>query len=121
MPARPLLALTTSSAAVRTAFLTVKDAADHLGLSPHTLYVWRHRRQGPPSFRMGPCGRVMYRPTPPSTRSSSGLRSVPPALPLPDTVSSVEGRRRRPHHKGVPPGQLHRRPMAEEAPEPEDR
>ncbi|MFJ3720072.1 helix-turn-helix transcriptional regulator [Streptomyces sp. NPDC090057] len=41
--------------------LTVKDAAEYLGLSPHTLYVWRHRRQGPPSFRMGPRGRVMYR------------------------------------------------------------
>ncbi|MFJ6444530.1 helix-turn-helix transcriptional regulator [Streptomyces sp. NPDC091649] len=52
---------TASSTAVRTAFLTVKDAADYLGLSPHTLYVWRHRRQGPPSFRMGPRGRVMYR------------------------------------------------------------
>ena len=50
-----------SQGAVRTAFLTVKDAADYLGLSPHTLYVWRHRRQGPPSFRMGPRGRVMYR------------------------------------------------------------
>ncbi|MFH8983490.1 helix-turn-helix transcriptional regulator [Streptomyces varsoviensis] len=43
------------------AFLTVKDAAAYLGLSPHTLYVWRHRRQGPPSFRMGPRGRVVYR------------------------------------------------------------
>ncbi|MFE3858717.1 helix-turn-helix transcriptional regulator [Streptomyces griseorubiginosus] len=61
MPARPLLAPTASSTAVCTAFLTVKDAADYLGLSPHTLYVWRHRRQGPPSFRMGPRGRVMYR------------------------------------------------------------
>ncbi|MGW1162385.1 helix-turn-helix transcriptional regulator [Streptomyces sp. NPDC002519] len=48
-------------AAARTAFLTVRDAAEYLGLSPHTLYVWRHRRQGPPSFRMGPRGRVMYR------------------------------------------------------------
>ncbi|MCX4596724.1 helix-turn-helix domain-containing protein [Streptomyces sp. NBC_01549] len=48
-------------AATRTAFLTVRDAAEYLGLSPHTLYVWRHRRQGPPSFRMGPRGRVMYR------------------------------------------------------------
>ncbi|MFE9684488.1 helix-turn-helix transcriptional regulator [Streptomyces sp. NPDC006285] len=54
-------ALPASSAAVRRAFLTVKDAADYLGLSPSTLYVWRHRRQGPPSFRMGPRGRVMYR------------------------------------------------------------
>jgi predicted DNA-binding transcriptional regulator AlpA len=50
-----------SSGALSAAFLTVKDAADYLGLSPHTLYVWRHRRQGPPSFRMGPRGRVMYR------------------------------------------------------------
>ncbi|WP_277440561.1 helix-turn-helix domain-containing protein [Streptomyces sp. SPB162] len=48
-------------ASADTAFLTVKAAADYLGLSPHTLYVWRHRRQGPPSFRMGPRGRVMYR------------------------------------------------------------
>jgi predicted DNA-binding transcriptional regulator AlpA len=61
MPARPLPAPTASPTAVRAAFLTVKDAADYLGLSPHTLYVWRHRRQGPPSFRMGPRGRVMYR------------------------------------------------------------
>ncbi|HBF84411.1 MAG TPA: DNA-binding protein [Streptomyces sp.] len=61
MPARPLPSPTAPSTAVRTAFLTVKDAADYLGLSPHTLYVWRHRRQGPPSFRMGPRGRVMYR------------------------------------------------------------
>ncbi|WP_240796168.1 helix-turn-helix domain-containing protein [Streptomyces sp. RFCAC02] len=41
--------------------MNVKGAAEYLGLSPHTLYVWRHRRQGPPSFRMGPRGRVMYR------------------------------------------------------------
>ncbi|MCI3223511.1 helix-turn-helix domain-containing protein [Streptomyces sp. NP-1717] len=47
--------------AVRAAFLNVKGAAEYLGLSPHTLYVWRHRRQGPPSFRMDPRGRVMYR------------------------------------------------------------
>lgn len=64
MPAQTLLvpsATPPSPGAVRTAFLTVKDAAEYLGLSPHTLYVWRHRRQGPPSFRMGPRGRVMYR------------------------------------------------------------
>lgn len=42
-----------------TAFLNLTKAAEHLGISPNTLYVWRHRRQGPPSFRMG--GRVMYR------------------------------------------------------------
>ncbi|WP_328928488.1 helix-turn-helix domain-containing protein [Streptomyces sp. NBC_00190] len=42
-------------------FLKVREAAEYLGLSPCTLYVWRHRRQGPPSFRMGRSGRVMYR------------------------------------------------------------
>ncbi|WP_405703331.1 helix-turn-helix transcriptional regulator [Streptomyces sp. NBC_01383] len=31
----------------------------NLSISPNTLYVWRHRRQGPPSFQMG--RRVMYR------------------------------------------------------------
>ena len=64
MPADPLPALSTApvaTGAARTPFLNVKDAAEYLGLSPHTLYVWRHRRQGPPSFRMGPRGRVMYR------------------------------------------------------------
>ncbi|MEV1076926.1 helix-turn-helix domain-containing protein [Streptomyces sp. NPDC050211] len=49
------------TATVGRAFLNVRDAAEYLGLSPHTLYVWRHRRQGPPSFRMGRRGRVMYR------------------------------------------------------------
>ncbi|MFI1865946.1 helix-turn-helix transcriptional regulator [Streptomyces jumonjinensis] len=44
-----------------TAFLSLPQAATYLGLSPNTLYVWRHRRQGPPSFRMG--RRVMYRIT----------------------------------------------------------
>lgn len=43
------------------AFLSLPHAATYLGLSPNTLYVWRHRRQGPPSFRMG--RRVMYRIT----------------------------------------------------------
>ncbi len=47
--------------AVEAAFLNVQDAATYLGISVNTLYVWRHRRQGPPSFRMGPGGRVMYR------------------------------------------------------------
>lgn len=44
----------------RAAFLAVKDAGLYLGLSPHTLFVWRRRRLGPPSFRMGTRGRVMY-------------------------------------------------------------
>ncbi|WP_371679778.1 helix-turn-helix transcriptional regulator [Streptomyces sp. NBC_01276] len=41
-------------------FLTVAQAAAYLGISPNTLYVWRHRREGPPSFTMG-SRRVMYR------------------------------------------------------------
>ncbi|WP_406120353.1 helix-turn-helix transcriptional regulator [Streptomyces sp. NBC_00989] len=68
LPARPSSAPKPSSIqvpdatpATRQAFLSVKGAAEYLGLSPHTLYVWRHRRNGPPSFRMGPRGRVMYR------------------------------------------------------------
>ncbi|WP_078912285.1 helix-turn-helix transcriptional regulator [Streptomyces sp. NRRL S-646] len=64
MPIQPSLAPSAAlvpEGGARAAFLIVKDAAQYLGLSPHTLYVWRHRRQGPPSFRMGPRGRVMYR------------------------------------------------------------
>ncbi|TKA06430.1 helix-turn-helix domain-containing protein [Actinacidiphila oryziradicis] len=93
MPAQTLLAPSATPASpgvARTAFLTVKDAAEYLGLSPHTLYVWRHRRQGPPSFRMGPRGRVMYRlkaldawvreQEQADSRSNSGLNplNVPP-------------------------------------------
>ncbi|MEU0723135.1 helix-turn-helix domain-containing protein [Streptomyces sp. NPDC006140] len=47
--------------AVEAAFLNVLNAAKYMGISVNTLYVWRHRRQGPPSLRMGPGGRVMYR------------------------------------------------------------
>ncbi|WP_405737432.1 helix-turn-helix domain-containing protein [Streptomyces sp. NBC_01537] len=64
MPARPISSPSAEPDApgvVGKAFLNVRDAAEYLGLSPHTLYVWRHRRQGPPSFRMGQRGRVMYR------------------------------------------------------------
>ncbi|MEV7116346.1 helix-turn-helix domain-containing protein [Streptomyces anulatus] len=43
----------------KTAFLTLHKTAVYLGISPNTLYVWRHRRQGSPSFQMG--RRVMYR------------------------------------------------------------
>lgn len=46
---------------IAAAFLSLPKAAAYLGISPNTLYVWRHRRQGPPSFRMGQ--RVMYRVT----------------------------------------------------------
>ncbi|MYS36815.1 MULTISPECIES: AlpA family transcriptional regulator [unclassified Streptomyces] len=66
MPTRSLSAPSAEldpASTVRACFLNVKDAAVYLGISPHTLYVWRHRRQGPPSFRMGTRGRVMYRRT----------------------------------------------------------
>ncbi|MFG2528995.1 helix-turn-helix domain-containing protein [Streptomyces sp. NPDC048516] len=46
---------------VEAAFMNVQDTARYMGISMNTLYVWRHRRQGPPSFRLGPGGRVMYR------------------------------------------------------------
>ncbi|MFE9909735.1 helix-turn-helix transcriptional regulator [Streptomyces clavifer] len=71
---------------VRASFLNVKDAAAYLGISPHTLYVWRHRRQGPPSFRLGPRGRVMYRRTTLDAwideQESADSRSNPALSPL---------------------------------------
>ncbi len=33
--------------------LTVKDLAEYLEVPVATVYVWRHRRQGPPGFRVG--------------------------------------------------------------------
>ncbi|MEV4555760.1 helix-turn-helix domain-containing protein [Kitasatospora sp. NPDC049285] len=50
-----------SEVAVEPAFLNLQAAAKYMGVSVNTLYIWRHRRQGPPSFRMGPGGRVVYR------------------------------------------------------------
>ncbi|AWL37104.1 MULTISPECIES: helix-turn-helix transcriptional regulator [Streptomyces] len=89
MPTRPLLdppAVPEPTSAVRTCFLSVKDAAAYLGISPHTLYVWRHRRQGPPSFRLGPRGRVMYRRTALDAwvdeQESADSRSNPALSPL---------------------------------------
>ncbi|MGW1913145.1 helix-turn-helix domain-containing protein [Streptomyces sp. NPDC002076] len=49
-----------SKPGVEAAFLNVQNAASYVRISVNTLYVWRHRRQGPPSFRMGSGGRVMY-------------------------------------------------------------
>lgn len=37
----------------------VADAARQLGVTANMLYIWRHRRQGPASFRIG--RRVVYR------------------------------------------------------------
>jgi excisionase family DNA binding protein len=33
--------------------LTVKDLAEYLGVPVATIYAWRHRREGPPGFRVG--------------------------------------------------------------------
>jgi len=33
--------------------LTVEDLAEYLGVPVATLYAWRHRRLGPPGFRVG--------------------------------------------------------------------
>jgi len=33
--------------------LTVEELASYLGVPVATLYQWRHRRQGPPGFRVG--------------------------------------------------------------------
>ena len=33
--------------------LTVEELADYLGVPVATLYQWRHRREGPPGFRVG--------------------------------------------------------------------
>ena len=33
--------------------LTAEDLADYLDVPVATVYAWRHRRQGPPGFRVG--------------------------------------------------------------------
>ena len=33
--------------------LTVEDLAKYLEVPVATVYAWRHRRQGPPGFRVG--------------------------------------------------------------------
>jgi excisionase family DNA binding protein len=37
----------------RERLLTVEELADYLGVPIATLYQWRHRREGPPGFRVG--------------------------------------------------------------------
>lgn len=39
--------------------LTVAEVADWLGISPQTLYYWRHTHRGPRSLTVG--GAVRYR------------------------------------------------------------
>jgi excisionase family DNA binding protein len=33
--------------------LSVEDVANYLHVPIATIYAWRHRRQGPPGFRVG--------------------------------------------------------------------
>lgn len=33
--------------------LSAKDLADYLEVPVATIYAWRHRREGPPGFRVG--------------------------------------------------------------------
>ena len=33
--------------------LTVEELAEYLGVPVATIYTWRHRREGPPGFRVG--------------------------------------------------------------------
>jgi excisionase family DNA binding protein len=33
--------------------LTVEDLAEYLDVPVATIYAWRHRRRGPPGFRIG--------------------------------------------------------------------
>jgi len=79
-----------------TCFLTLPKAANYLGISANTLYVWRHRRQGPPSFRMG--GRVMYRISAldewVKEQESADSRSNPDLNPLKAIASRARGRKR---------------------------
>lgn len=42
-------------------FLTPDNVADLLGVSVETLYQWRHKRTGPPAFRVG--RHLRYDPT----------------------------------------------------------
>lgn len=39
---------------------SIDDVADYLGMSVKTLYGWRCRRYGPPSYRLG--NKLRYRP-----------------------------------------------------------
>ena len=37
----------------RDQLVTVQELAEYLGVPVATLYQWRHRREGPPGFRVG--------------------------------------------------------------------
>ncbi len=40
--------------------LTVEELANYLDVPVATIYAWRHRRQGPPGFRVGRHLRFRY-------------------------------------------------------------
>lgn len=48
-------------ASMAKAVLTTDEASVYLGVAASTLRTWRHRRVGPPSFRVGT--KVVYRIT----------------------------------------------------------
>ena len=39
---------------------TIEEVATYLAMSPQTLYGWRCRKYGPPSYRLG--NQIRYRP-----------------------------------------------------------
>ena len=41
--------------------MTTQDLADYLEVPRATIYAWRHRRQGPPGFRVGRHLRFRFR------------------------------------------------------------
>ena len=38
----------------------IEEASSYLGVAPKTLYMWRARKYGPPSYRLG--NKIRYRP-----------------------------------------------------------
>lgn len=40
--------------------MTLADLAEYLGVATRTIYQWRVRGEGPPSYRLGPGGVVRY-------------------------------------------------------------
>jgi excisionase family DNA binding protein len=69
--------------------LTPTELAGYLGVPVATLYAWRHRRQGLPSFRAGRHLRYRLRDI---ERHGAGVRYLaPPDEPRVVTVQRVAG------------------------------
>lgn len=89
------------------AFLNVQNAAKDMGISVNVLYVWRHRRQGLPSFRMGPGGRVMYSRNPLDAwlaeQQQADSRSNQDLNPLNKAPQDTENRKPAPAKAGMVP------------------